>query len=261
MKTMNRNSRKKKNYTIFFLFLFIGVFFVFQYTVVPKKLSLSLEPLYVRELTNLSLIKNFLKEKISSNGLTKQDTLHALKMINDIEKERDILISYIHFLENELPSTSFEKKGEKAWVIHKNLQREFLIEGGEEMGFQKGDIVVSRLGEAIGFIEEVFPRSSKVFLYSHVGTHTEGVLSPLNITIKIEGNGRNAYSILPREAEVKEGDEVFLQCLHSIPLGTVSHLEFAPQDPEKTIIIQAKLAPSQIQSVEVLRGSGEICSS
>ena len=244
---------------IFSLFFFIGVFFVFQYAAVPKKLSLFLEPLYVSELTNLTLIKNFLKEKISSNELTKQDTLHALRMINDIEKEREILLSRIHLLENELPPSSFDGKREKTWVIHKNLQRAFLIEGGEERGFQKGDIAVSRLGEAIGFIQEVFPQSSKVFLFSHVGTHTEGILSPLNITIKVEGNGRNAYSILPREAEVGEGNEIFLQCLHPLPLGTVTHIEFAPQDPEKIITIQTKLAPSQVQSVEVLKGSGKIC--
>ncbi len=260
MRTMNRNSRRKKGRFLLSLLSLFAVFFIFQYTSVPKRAALLFEPLYVRELTNATLLTRFIREKLDATTLAREDLVRALRSLEDREREFSVLQNRIRFLENEIPVEKLEKMdGVKTWVIHKSSRNVFLIKGGRDEGFRQGDIVLSRLGEAIGYIANVFPKSSRIHLFSRSGLRFEGILNAGNITILLEGDGQNTISHLPRDTEVDEGDTVFLQCSPTVQIGNVTHIRFDPRDPEKTIIIQPVLAPSQIQSVMVLNGSGEFC--
>ncbi len=259
-KTMNRNSRKKGRGVFLPLITLFAVFAIFQYSTVPERAALLLEPLYVRELTNTTLLTRFIREKLDTNTLTKEELVRALRLLEDEEKEFLLLQDRVRFLENEIPVEKLnEMDGTKTWVIHKASHNMFLIKGGGDKGFQEGDIVLSRLGEAIGYIADVFPKSSRVYLFSQSGLKSEGILSELNATIPLEGDGQNIISHLPRDMEVSDGNAVFLQCSPTTQIGSVTHIRFDPRDPEKIIIIQPTLAPSQIQTVMVLNGSEELC--
>ncbi len=258
---MNRSSRKKRRGVFLSLLTtLLAVFVLFQYSTIPEKAALLLEPIYVRELTNTTLLTRFIREKLDSRTLTQEELVRALRLLGDKEKEISLLQNRVRLLENEISTEELEKmEGTKTWVIHKSSRDVFLIKGGEDKGFKQGDVVISRLGEAIGYIEKVFPRSSRLSLFSRNNVEIEGILNSLNASVQLKGDGQNSISFLPRDMEVNERDMVSLQCLPEVSLGNVAHIRFDPRDPKKMIIVEPILPPSQIQSVMVLNGSGDFC--
>jgi cell shape-determining protein MreC len=78
----------------------------------------------------------------------------------------------------------------------------FIIDEGSDEGLSVGDHIVSTDGIALGEIIEVYPKISKILLYSAPGNQMEVFLDNLT-RVKIQGEGnQNFFAELPRGIDI-----------------------------------------------------------
>jgi cell shape-determining protein MreC len=114
---------------------------------------------------------------------------------------------------------------------------EFVVSGGEDMGFAPGDRVYASEQVLIGTISEVLSRTSKVLLYSSPKQTHQVLVGSGNILATAVGRGGGQYSAeLPRSAQVKEGDSVIVPSLWDKPFGIVNAVISDPAQPFVTVL-------------------------
>lgn len=121
-----------------------------------------------------------------------------------------------------------------------------LIDVGTELGVKIGDRVFASATVPIGRVAEVYPRSSKVVLFSNSGEQTEVILKETFLEITGRGGG-NFEMAIPRDVNLTKGDEAVLP---GITPYVVAIVETTLSDPRDSFIKALLVAPVNIQGLK-----------
>jgi len=127
-----------------------------------------------------------------------------------------------------------------------------MINRGSVDGIHIGSRVVVSGNLAIGVVDEVYDRISRIRLNT-----TDQVLTPAVVYEKAEGvtltgSGNMYVASLPREIEVAVGDVVYTQDTPGMILAVVREVVFDPRDPMKQVFFALPVNLDTIQTVAVL---------
>lgn len=127
-----------------------------------------------------------------------------------------------------------------------------IIDIGKTNGLQKGDKVLYGGVIAMGQIEEVFEKSSKVKLYSSPGQKFTVFIGSKSIQTEAEGLGGGNFMVkLPKGVEVSEGDEAVVPGISTTVFGFAHKIETDPADSFQKIIFKIPFNLNELKWVEV----------
>lgn len=127
-----------------------------------------------------------------------------------------------------------------------------IIDIGKINGVQKGDKVLYGGVIAIGQIEEVFEKTSKVKLYSSPGQKFTVFIGSKSIQAEAEGLGGGNFIVkLPKGIEVSEGDEAIVPSISTMIFGFANKIETDPEDSFQKIMFKTPLNINELKWVEV----------
>lgn len=183
----------------------------------------------------------------------------------DLKKQRTelegIIVSLKSLkLENEelkkhLGRNSATKKMALAYVLAGPDQSPYdtiLLDLGKNAGINEGDLVYAIGGAPIGTISKISPRTSVVELYSMPGRKSEVRIGESELTAIAYGRGGgNFYAELPRESDVKEGDNISFPAIKASLFAVVENVEISPADSFLKIFFKLPVNIFDIKSVDV----------
>lgn len=108
---------------------------------------------------------------------------------------------------------------------------------------------------ALGEIDEVFERSSRVRLYSDPGQEAEGLIGVEGLPLTLVGRGGGTYrGELPREIDVEIGDVVRKAGSERLILGTVKGIERSTSSTFQDIYIAVPVNIYELEYVDIIEG-------
>ncbi|MFC1720850.1 rod shape-determining protein MreC [Patescibacteria group bacterium] len=136
---------------------------------------------------------------------------------------------------------------------NQSLYDTLIIDVGNEHGINKGDTVVAYGNVAIGRVEEIYNKSSKVVLFSSSGKRMEALVGENNLSATVIGRSGGNFEIrLSRDTEIKKGDIVSVPSMNIEILGTVAYIQKEPNDPFQSILIKSPVNIQELKWVEVI---------
>lgn len=143
---------------------------------------------------------------------------------------------------------------------NQSLYDTLLIDIGAEAGIQAGDRVFAKGNLPIGRVAEVYPKSSKVILFSSSGERTQVIISPQagqaggNIFTELVGRGGGNFEIvLPRDIVLWKGDQAVLPGITPYVVGIVETIISDPRDSSQKALLVAPVNIQALKFVEVER--------
>lgn len=127
-----------------------------------------------------------------------------------------------------------------------------VINKGSRDGVSVGDKVFIADNVLIGYIADMYSKTSRVALYSDNDQSITGILYPHNETLVAQGNGGGNFIIeTPREINVENGDIFYNLGQPGNIIGIVRHVEFDPRDPFKQVYLSYPVNIKQHQIVGI----------
>lgn len=127
-----------------------------------------------------------------------------------------------------------------------------LLDRGEQNGVVRDAPVYYGKGLALGYIREVFPRTSLVTLFSSPGAEATVYVFGPDIFTTAHGEGGGVVRVsIPQGLTVREGDLVVLPSLSAKVLGMVTYVESVPTEPEQSAYVVLNVPLQSIRTVAV----------
>lgn len=127
-----------------------------------------------------------------------------------------------------------------------------VVAAGTRSGVKVGAIAYAGGGVPIGTVASVSETSSRVDLYSHGGSTSEGWVGEKRIPITLMGRGAGAFeATLPRESGITEGAVVYLPGPGAIPVGTVVSIVSNPSAPRDVVRIAPYVNLFSVPVIEI----------
>jgi len=94
-------------------------------------------------------------------------------------------------------------------------------------------------GVPIGTVEQVTDAHAQIALYSTAGRMSEGWAGENRHPVTLEGVGAGAFTArVPRDAELSEGDYIYLPGPGARPVGRIVHIDADPSSPSAQLRIE-----------------------
>lgn len=156
-------------------------------------------------------------------------------------------------------SQNNEKKFVFAAIISKPPQSPydiFLIDAGSENGLRAGMPVIVYDNILLGYMADVFTKTSKIKLVSYPGEELNVIIASTNGEVQISavaiGNGGGNMEIkLPNSIQVNSGDRVITTGTFPLLLGVVEKVEVSLSDPFQKIMFRTPVNFQELQSVMI----------
>ena len=191
---------------------------------------------------------NLLKE----NSILKQQTLtndRGQALFGLLKKENEDL-------KNILNRSNFGQRLLLATVLVKPFLSAYdtlIIDVGSENGVTVGNKVLADGNTFIGYISEVYNDTSKVILYSSPGEQVKVLIGNNNVEKNAIGLGGGNFSAqVPKEIDVKEGDNIVIPSVSANVFGVVEKIEYKETDSYQNILFKSPVNISELKWVEVL---------
>ena len=128
-----------------------------------------------------------------------------------------------------------------------------IIDVGSSSNISINDKVLVDGNTFIGYISEVYKNTSKVILYSSPGEKVNVQIGSNNVEKVAVGQGGGNFSVqMPRESDIKEGDNITIPSISPNIFGVVEKIEFKESDSFQTVIFKSPVNISELKWVEVL---------
>lgn len=196
--------------------------------------------------------ENIFKTWFSKKKLVEENK--RLKTENQILLVDNLRTEYLEKTLETIHKPSFSVD-EYSFVIQKNNNGIITINGGSKQGREIGEMIISQDGSLIGIVSNVFDITSYVSLFSENKRESTGILFPQDVSIIMYGNGNALVADLQRDFDVAIGDLVYSQDVAGRVIGRVSHIDFDPRDPVKTIFISRIHALESLQIVGIIKNN------
>jgi rod shape-determining protein MreC len=129
---------------------------------------------------------------------------------------------------------------------------DLIIDAGAKEGIEEGKLVFAYGNVPVGRVDEVYPKSAKVKLFSNSGTITDVYVSTDNIAIELIGRGGGNFKIiLPKDLMLKKGDLALLPGLSNYPIAKVETIANDPRDPYSKALLSSLINIQELKFVEV----------
>ncbi len=126
-----------------------------------------------------------------------------------------------------------------------------VLDAGEDKGVKVGDKVMLH-AVALGEVDQVFQRTSRVLLYSAPGRSTPVLIGEDGIQVDAIGRGGGTFEVrTPKEIGVAEGDAVYLPSLSPSVFGSVESVESADSDAFQRVLFKVPVNISTLKWVEI----------
>ncbi len=171
------------------------------------------------------------------------------------ELEAKILICEAIEKQNEELKTLLSRAGEEKYAVASVLSRPpqspydvLIIDAGSEQGIENGMQVTAYGDILLGYVSEVFAKTSKVKLISFSREETNVYIADSNISaIAVGMGGENLEITLPRSIEIKSGDRITTLGMNPLAIGIAERVEIDPADPFQKILFRL---PVNIQEMK-----------
>jgi len=255
----NKNRRVKK-------FLLGGVlgalflFFLLGWSSSSIFISSSVSAVFTPFLKAGNSVNNWFDKKLSyfKNKQSLEEESHSLSArVEELESA----ISFCQVLEsqnNELREI-FSRKDDQNYIIAFAVSRPpqspydvLVLDAGSEQGIQNGMEVTAYGNILIGYISEVFSKTSKVKLISFPKEEINVLLQNANVQVIAIGHGSGNFEIdLPKAVEVQEGDKVVTMSTNQLLLGIVEKIISNPSDPFQKILFRLPVNIQELNYVMI----------
>lgn len=253
-KFKNKNLRFKIITLVIAFFITLSVFFSGIFSGFLNKIALPfwrVDIYVVQKFSEIFAIINSKKSLILENRRLSEelnknmmDTL-MLRVIQKENQDLKALLGRDKVNKNTVIGAVLAKPGISPFDV-------IIIDIGLDEGVKKGNKVFYEKSVAIGEVEEVYERSSKIKLYSSPGEKFLTFVGENNIQVEAEGlGGGNFFAVLPRDAEVKEGDIAIVPGASTLVLGFVHKIKLNPTDAFQNIIFKTPVNLSELKWVLV----------
>jgi len=258
---MNYNKTHKKNSRFFFVFscVLLGIFWIF-----PGAFGI------VSSFSNTVALPfwgfgNSVKKAFS-------DDIAVVKFKVNLEKENSDLRAQVAKLHRDLygyntvvaENIELEKellfKSDKGVVVEvvsrPNISAydTILVAAGKNAGIAAGDDVVTDGEIALGSVEESYPTSAKIRLYSSGGSTTNVLLGPKDLPATLKGSGGGAFEVdLPDDADIKIGDSAIFSGSSGHIVGYVKAVEKNTDTSFQTVYIGNPENIFEMKYVQVIK--------
>ena len=127
-----------------------------------------------------------------------------------------------------------------------------ILDIGEDQGVVVGQRVFANGAVPIGKIAEVYPKSSKVVLFSDPKEKTDVIIVGKDVSMQIIGRGGGNFEmILPRDFVIEKGNEVVLPGITPHTIAIVETVLSDPRDSYQKALLKSPVNIFQLKSVEV----------
>lgn len=253
-KSRNRNSRLK---IILIIIIIIILFFISRAGLFGGTINIIAVPLWK--------MSNYMSDKFSDMFSTVRSKKSLISEIRTLKEElgmtsANLLIQKVYQKENEDLKTLLGRDNDKTKnILSAVLVRPgmspfdiMIIDIGASSDVKVGDRVLYNGSLIIGTVAEVDMKSSKVKLFSSPGEKHIALIGPKSTQVEVEGFGAGSFvAKLPRDMEIKEGDEVIMPSVSTSILGFVQKIESSVADSFQKIIFKIPINLSEIKWVEV----------
>lgn len=248
---------RSRKIVVILVILFILLFIGFQKGFLGK-----LSPFFSRLAIPVWRAENFSADFLAEHFDSKSNLYKQNILLKDALKEKDTELLQLKTLEQEnadLKEVLGRTKKENPIILAAILAKPnitpydvLIIDEGEASGVKAGDLVFAKGDVVLGEIESVEKESARVLMYSTPGNISQVILGATGKYFNAHGLGGGSFEVdLPRELEVKEGDNFFYPGLDNVLLGIVRKVDFDSRDSFRKIIIQSPVNIQEERWVEV----------
>lgn len=135
-----------------------------------------------------------------------------------------------------------------------------IIDAGETEGIEVGNLVSAGGSLLIGEVEQVYPTTARVVLFSAPGWSHEALLylrSNQTAPLTLEGQGAGAFiARVPVGTHASLGDAIVLPGVSGGFFAAVSAIEATEGEPFEILHLHVPVSPFALRYVEVWRGAG-----
>ena len=127
-----------------------------------------------------------------------------------------------------------------------------VIDTGSLNGIKIEDKVFAYGNILIGQISEVYPKTSKVRLFSTAGQKTNVILGNKDIYFDAIGRGGGNFEItVPSDFEVVRGDNAIYPNIYPYIIGVVEDIIFDSRDPLKKVFLRSPINFQELKFIQV----------
>jgi len=205
-----------------------------------------------------SFFSNNIEILNSKENLLKYNSLLREQIIE--KNEKLILFDVLKKENEELKNILNRNKTNQKFLLGTVLVKPFLsaydtliVDVGSSDGVKINDQVLTEGSIFIGYISEVYDKTSKITLYSSYGEKAKILIGSSNIEKEAIGLGGGNFKVeIPRGIEVKEGDPVIIPSISTNVFGTVDKIEFKESDSFQTVLFKSPVNIAELKWVEIL---------
>ncbi len=256
----DRKKRNKKIRNIFLVFLFLSLLFYFRSPILNTLSSGSniiLKPFFMltnnigTRMHNFSVLFNSKQSLLKEN----EDLKNTINENQAKVSEHDSLLKENQELKEILGRIDENKDFVLATIIKKpGIFDTLLLDVGESNGVKQGDLVFAYGNIPIGYISEVYNKSSSVNLFSKNGEKTNVILDSKDIYLELIGRGGGNFEIiLPRDLSVEKGENFLLTNIKTYVIAKVESIISDPRDSFQKALLVSPINTNQLKFVEVER--------
>ncbi|MFA6227141.1 MAG: rod shape-determining protein MreC [Candidatus Paceibacterota bacterium] len=252
------NSRNRKRLWLIVIVLFFLVIFTFSTLSARAILFWVGKPFWKVGSSLNSFFSNSLERLKSKSALIAENQLLQSEMTKgkkDTELNR-ILIQENTDLKDLLGRKSIYSKAVLASILVKPSFSPYdtlIVDIGTDAGVVVGDKVSADGNIFIGRVSEVYANSSKVILYSSPDEKVLVLVGSNNVLKEAVGIGGGNFKIeLPREIDIKEGDDVVIPSISPNIFGIVEKVEYKEADSFQTVLFKSPINVLELKWVEIL---------
>ena len=206
----------------------------------------------IESLLNNSEILKSKKSLISENNLLKEQ-------INKTEKD-NLVLDLIKKENEDLKNILNRKSDKNNYILCSVLVKPFLsaydtliIDVGSKNSIKVGSKVLADGIYFIGYISEVYENTSKVILYSSYGEKIPVLIGQNNVEKEAFGIGSGNFKVeMPRELDVKEGDNITIPSISTNIFGIVEKIQFKATDSFQNVFFKSPVNIFELKWVEVV---------
>jgi rod shape-determining protein MreC len=202
-------------------------------------------------LNNSEILKSK-KSLISENNLLREQ-------ISKTEKD-NLVLDLIKKENEELKNILNRKSDKNNYILSSVLIKPFLsaydtliIDVGSNCDIKVGSKVLADGIYFIGYVSEVYENTSKVILYSSYGEKMPVLIGQNNVEKEALGIGSGNFKVeMPRELDVKEGDNITIPSISTNIFGIVEKIQFKATDSFQNVLFKSPVNIFELKWVEVV---------
>ncbi|MBU1159623.1 rod shape-determining protein MreC [Patescibacteria group bacterium] len=235
---------KKALFGIFLIALFLFLFFSQKSHDFFAKITLGASRPFFQKGDDLKNWLDLKQQSFKEKEALFQENKDLKEKINELETQ--ILSCHVLDQENKDLKNALSLNKQNEFIVSFIISRPpqapydiFILDSGSDDGIENG-MMVTAYGEImVGYIEEVFSKTSRVKLISFPKNETNAFTLSSSTPVMLIGKGGGNMEInLPRGVEINVGEKIVTNSSDPLILGIVDVIQASETDPFQKILLR-----------------------